>query len=304
MAYFDLQVNGYAGTDFNNDSDLSAESIEKACSRLADDNVEAILVTVITDEIESMCRRLATIAAARQSSSIVREIVAGFHIEGPFLSDKPGFIGAHPVTAARQANLDDCKRLLAAADGLTRIMTLAPECDPKGVVTRSLTESGVIVSAGHCDPSLEQLRESIDNGLTMFTHLGNACPLHLHRHDNIIQRVLHLSEHLHVGFIADGVHVPFVALKNYLELVGYDRSFVVSDAISAAGLGPGKFTLGGQAVIVDENLATWAEDRSHLFGAATTMPRVEQNLREQLGLDERKVQKLLYANAKTILSPG
>ncbi len=70
----------------------------------------------------------------------------------------------------------------------------------------------------------------------MMTHLGNGCPIQLPRHDNIIQRVLSLREHLWLSFIADGVHVPFVALKNYLDLVGpTGRALVTTDAMMAAG---------------------------------------------------------------------
>ena len=84
-------------------------------------------------------------------------------------------------------------------------------------------------SEGH-----KQLKAAIDAGLSMYTHLGNGCPLNLHRHDNIVQRVLSVSDDLAIGFIADGIHVPFVALGNYLKVTGLRRAFVVTDAISAA----------------------------------------------------------------------
>ena len=85
------------------------------------------------------------------------------------------------------------KRLLDAAGGLTKVVTLAPERDPGFRVTRMLARKNVIVSAGHSDASVDQLQAAIDAGLAMFTHLGNGCPMQMHRHDNIIQRVLSLS---------------------------------------------------------------------------------------------------------------
>ncbi len=197
------------------------------------------------------------------------------------------------------------RRLLDAAEGATRIVTLAPERDPGLRLTRWLADQGVVVSAGHCDPSRDQLQAAIDQGLTMFTHLGNGCPLQLPRHDNIIQRVLHFASQLWIGWIADGVHVPHFALGNYLRAAGWERSFIVTDAISAAGLGPGQFRLGEQTVVVDEQLATWAADRSHLVGSASTMLQSAAQLREQLQLTERQVRDLTWTNPRRAIGlPG
>ncbi|MDG2385568.1 MAG: N-acetylglucosamine-6-phosphate deacetylase [Pirellulaceae bacterium] len=297
MQYFDLQVNGCYGADFNGDT-ITLDEVVLACSRLREDGVEGILATVITDEIEVMVNRLSQLANFRRSESIVAEMIHGFHIEGPFLNEQPGYIGAHPATAAKSANLDDAKRLLEATDHETCIFTLAPERDPEMKVTHYLADQGITVAAGHCNPTSDELRAGIDAGLRMFTHLGNGCPLHLHRHDNIIQRALSFHDQLWIGFIADGVHVPFTALSNYLRTAGLDRCFVVTDAISAAGLGPGEFQLGGQTVIVDEQLATWAPDHSHLMGSAGTMPNSEINLRRDLELNETAISQLLWENPR------
>ena len=182
-----------------------------------------------------------------------------------------------------------------------RVVTLAPERDAGCQVTRFLADMGVRVSAGHCNPTLDELRASIDAGLTMFTHLGNGCPSLLPRHDNIIQRVLSLSGQLSISFIADGVHVPFVALRNYLTCCEFDRAFIVTDAICGAGLGPGEYSIGDQRVIVDENLATWSADRSHLVGSAGTMPRSAENLRQALGLSALQIQQLMVDTPRRIL---
>ena len=284
----DLQVNGYAGVDFNAD-DVDPVQFRHACDALRGDGVERILATVITDSVERLEHRIANIVSAREHDPFVAEVIWGVHIEGPFLNPAAGYIGAHPKEHAIPADGDSMKRLLDAAAGLTRIVTLAPECDAEFAVTRMLADVGVTVSAGHCDPSLDELRGAIGAGLSMFTHLGNGCPLQLHRHDNIVQRTLCLADQLSIGFIADGIHVPFVALANYLKLAG-ERAFIVTDAIAAAGMGPGKYSMLGHEVVVDENLATWAADRSHLVGSAMTMPRVHENL-ASLGFDEQQIEK-------------
>ncbi len=178
-------------------------------------------------------------------------------------------------------------------------MTLAPEMDDSCAVTEFLHRQGVTVAAGHTDASLDQLRRAIDSGLSMMTHLGNGCPIQLPRHDNIIQRVLSLREHLWLSFIADGVHVPFVALKNYLDLVRPSgRALVTTDAMTAAGLGPGTYTLNRWTVTVREDLAAWAPDGSHLIGSALSMPRVLTNLSDELSLNAKQIAALTDINPR------
>ncbi len=298
--YVDLQVNGYADVDFNAD-ELSAERVQAVCQRLRDEGVAGVLATVITADLDAMCRRLTNIRQVRDADPSIAAMILGIHIEGPFLNEQPGYIGAHPPDSAIPADMDAMKQLLDAAGGLTKIVTLAPERDIDTRVTKFLAVQGVRVSAGHCNPSLDELHAAIDAGLSLFTHLGNGCPAMLPRHDNIIQRALSLSDRLMFGFIADGVHVPFYALANYLKCCGLDRAFIVTDAICGAGLGPGEYTIGDQRVVVDENLATWSADRSHLMGSAGTMRRSEENLRRALGYNDQEVKQLTIENPRKIL---
>ena len=135
----------------------------------------------------------------------------------------------------------------------------------------------------------------------MFTHVGNGVPININRHDNIIQRALSLSDRMWLCFIADGVHIPMFALGNYLAAAGLERSIVVTDAMLAAGMGPGKYSFGGWNFVVDENLAAWAPDRRHLLGSAVTMPKSVANLQTHLGLTPPQFQQLTYTNPRTAL---
>src|SRR5438105_13678843 len=124
--YVDLQVNGYADIDFNAD-ELSAERVAAVCERLRGEGVAGILATVITADLDAMCRRLRNICRVRDADRAVAAMIWGIHIEGPFLNEQPGYIGAHPRDYARPAETEAMKRLLDAASGLTKIVTLAPE---------------------------------------------------------------------------------------------------------------------------------------------------------------------------------
>jgi N-acetylglucosamine-6-phosphate deacetylase len=295
--FFDLQVNGYAGVDFNSDF-LTPNQLHLACEHLAEDGVGGILATIITDDIDRMCERLATLRRHREADPLARDIIAGFHIEGPFINETPGYRGAHPAEQIRPANVELMGKLLEAAGGLTRLVTLAPECDAGFAVTGLLARQNIAVSAGHTDASLDVLKAAIDAGLSMFTHLGNGCPMLLPRHDNIIQRALSLSEHLWLTFIGDGAHVAWPALGNYLRAATIDRCIVVTDAISAAGLGPGRYTLGRWNLLIGEDRVARAPDGSHLVGSAGTMPLSRQNLIQHLGLAESQVGLLTVHNPR------
>jgi N-acetylglucosamine-6-phosphate deacetylase len=245
--------------------------------------------------------RLAAIAALRAADPLVERRIAGVHIEGPFLNEADGFRGAHPRDAIRPATLTDMERLLEAAAGLTRLVTLAPERDADLVVTRALTDRGIVVSAGHCDPTRDQLRAAADAGLAMCTHVGNGCPMQMHRHDNVIQRMLSLSDRLWLCFIADGAHVPFVALGNYLRLAGPERCIIVTDAIAAAGLGPGRCRLGRWDLDIGEDLVARSPDRSHFVGSAVTMRQSAANLRDALHLSGAVIRQLTSENARSAI---
>jgi N-acetylglucosamine-6-phosphate deacetylase len=298
--YFDLQVNGYGGIDFNSDG-VTADQLHLVCERLIADGIDGILATIITADVEAMVRRLSNLQILRGRDDLAGRVIAGIHIEGPFLNENPGYRGAHPAHAIRPADRDLMARLLDAAGGLARLVTLAPERDESLAVTRFLVENGIRVSAGHSDASLDELRRAIDAGLGMFTHVGNGCPMLLPRHDNIIQRALSLSESLWLTFIADGVHVPWPALRNYFRAAGIERCIVVTDAIAAAGLGPGRYTLGHWDLLIGDDMVARAPDGSHLVGSAGTMPRSHRNLVEHLHLSEDQAELLTTRNPRAAM---
>lgn len=297
MKPLDLQVNGYAGTDFNREG-LTAEALHHACTCLVEDGCDAILATFITDSIDAMSARMARLVELREQDALARQVIAGIHIEGPFTNPEKGYVGAHPPQHVKPACSESAKRLLDAAGGLTRIVTLAPEHDEQFRTTEFLAGNGITVSAGHCNPSLEVLRAATEHGLSMFTHVGNGCPMQMHRHDNIIQRALSLHDRLWLCFIPDGVHVEFFALQNYLRAAGLEKAIFVTDAISASRLGPGTYSLAGWDIVIGEDLVARSPDGSHFVGSTVTVPRILSNGQQQLGLSKAELTQLLDTNPR------
>ncbi|MAI71148.1 MAG: N-acetylglucosamine-6-phosphate deacetylase [Rhodopirellula sp.] len=299
--YIDLQVNGYAGVDFNSDH-LSTNEVVNVCRRLKVEGTDSILATVITARLDLMLQRIARLVELIQGSSEIAACIRGIHVEGPFLNPADGFIGAHPASDAMPADISVTDQLLEAGNGSVKMVTLAPEMDSDARVTRHLTNSGIVVAAGHSNASLNDLQRSIDQGLKLFTHLGNGCPGSLPRHDNIVQRVLAVSDQLKISFIADGHHVPAFALRNYLGMIPSENIVIVTDAISAAGLGPGRYELSGQVVEVDDDGAAWAACRTHYAGCASTFQQMIEVLKGSVGVSDEQIRQWMITNPLQLLA--
>jgi N-acetylglucosamine-6-phosphate deacetylase len=295
MSYFDLQINGYGGVDLN-DPMLTLADCRRACLALEGDGVSGILATLITDEIPAMAGKLRNLVRFREEDELIHRVIRGFHLEGPFINGNPGFVGAHPVGAVQPASVRAMEELLASGAGQVRLVTLAPECDQALETTRFLAGQGIAVSAGHCNPGYELLGEAIEAGVTLFTHVGNGCPLELARHDNIIQRVLAYADRLNVCWIPDGHHIPFFALRNYLRACDPARVIMTTDAMAAAGLGPGRYGLSGTEVEVDAFGVARRPGSPYLAGSTLRGTDLAKNLRRELGYDEEMIGRLYGSN--------
>lgn len=297
--WVDLQVNGYGGVDFNAD-ELSLDDAFQVCQFLEIDGVASILPTIITAPFDLMIQRIKRLADWINGVPEIAAKFVGIHVEGPFINSQTGYVGAHPPQAVLPATVDAADRLISAGGGHVKLLTLAPECDHNFAVTGWLSDQRILVAGGHSDASMDQLNGAIDAGMKMFTHLGNGCPAMMHRHDNIIQRVLNASDRIAVSFIADGHHVPPLALKNFLNLVPDENIVIVSDAISAARLGPGDYQLSGQTVHVDEAGAAWSADRTHFAGSASTLPQMRSVLKSMSFADDR-LDRWMIGNPQRLL---
>ena len=304
MQPLDMQLNGYKGVDFNAD-DLSRDALRAACEAVRRDGGGRMLATIITDRLDRMTARIRRLADFHAADPAIADVMAGIHVEGPFIDPRPGFVGAHPPEHVLPASPAAADELVAAGRGLVRLLTLAPEHDAGLATPRWLADRGILVSAGHCDPSTDVLDRAIEAGLAAFTHLGNGCPLALHRHDNIMQRVLAADRLAWVMLIPDAVHLPPTLVRTIIRAVGIERVIAVTDATAAGGMGAGRFSLAGREVVVDAEGAAWAADRSHLVGSTASMGRIRAVLRGEVGLSDDEVRALTQINpARALAAAG
>jgi N-acetylglucosamine-6-phosphate deacetylase len=179
-------------------------------------------------------------------------MIAGYHIEGPWLSPELGYRGAHPAGPMHAPSLPEFRRLQDAGGGNVRLVTLAPEWPGSGAVIAALTTENVHVSLGHTAATEPQIDDAIRAGARFCTHLGNGVPLQLPRHDNVTQRLLARDE-LTACFIPDGIHLPPFVLRNFFRAKPAGRVLFTTDAMAGAGAPPGRYMLGRLPIDVGED---------------------------------------------------
>lgn len=265
-ALFDPQVNGFAGVDFKS-AGLTADAVEHAAAALAAAGCSHFLPTVTTAAVDRMEAQLAALAAARTGR--VRDAVPGFHVEGPFLSPVEGFRGAHDPACMRHPDPAVYERLQRAAGGRIVMLTLAPELPGAVELIRRAAADGVTVCAGHSDAGGAELEAAVRAGLRLWTHLGNGCPVRLHRHDNVINRALACPE-LAASVIPDGIHLPPAALGRLTAGLGPSRLIATTDAMAAAGSPPGIYSLGDKRLEVGADRVVRDVGGTYFAGSSLT----------------------------------
>jgi N-acetylglucosamine-6-phosphate deacetylase len=273
---FDLQVNGFAGIDFNVPG-LTADRVSEALDRMRATGVTRCLPTLITSSFEQFA------ASARVLSGMTNEAIAGIHMEGPYLSPDDGPRGAHPREDVRAASIDDFKRRQDAAAGRIVLVTIAPEAPGALALIEHLVDAGVRVAIGHTAATPDQLADAIMIGATLATHLGNGCAQQLPRHPNVIWELL-AADMVFASLIVDGHHLPGSTVKAMVRAKGAHRVILVTDAIAAAGGAPGRYTIGGAACDLNEHGRVSLPGTPYLAGSALTMDRAIANTVRFTGL--------------------
>lgn len=261
----DLQVNGYAGVDFQQDG-VGLEELLHAARRLRADGCTRWLLTLISDAWPKMLARLRHLRALRAQSSELQQCLVGWHVEGPFLSAEPGFCGAHDPTVMCDPTPERIAELRQAAGSDPVLLTLAPERAGALEAIAQAAALGITVSLGHTNASRQRLAEAVAAGAVAFTHLSNACPRLIDRQDNILWRVLE-TPGLRVSLIPDGAHVSPPLFRFIHRLLDPAAIFYVSDAMAAAGAPPGRYQLGRLNLEVGPDQVVWFPGTGNLAGS-------------------------------------
>ena len=250
--FFDIQVNGYGGHDFNlgvwGDAEAVTEELTPLFESLANSGTALFCPTIVTNSAAAIEAGMKAIATTLERDPKLARRVPGLHLEGPYLSSEDGPRGAHPLEHTRDPDWDEFQRFQDAAGGRIKLCTLAPEREGALDFIEKLTASGVTVALGHTAAEPATIRDAVRAGARMSTHLGNGAHSQIRRHPNYIWEQLAHDE-LAASIIADGHHLPPAVVKSFVRVKGPERLALVSDAVALGGLPPGIYSNGQHEVL-------------------------------------------------------
>ncbi len=303
-AFLDVHIHGCAGHDVMEGSSDALLAISRF---LGQHGTGSFLATTVTAPLDVTMKSLSNLA---RQLRLIHEwpgaMACGVHLEGPFLSHAKR--GVHPVEDLREPSIEIFDQLFEAADGMVRLMTLAPELPGAEALTRHATQRGVRVSMGHSNATAAEAERLIHAGATSATHTFNAMRSLDHREPGIAGVVLSESA-LFAELICDGIHVDPRMVQLWWRLKGSQRGILVTDAMAATGMPDGEYRLGGMLVQVANGRAT---ANGVLAGSVLTLDQALKNmiaftgagLAELLPLLTRNPAQMIGVEERGYLSPG
>jgi N-acetylglucosamine-6-phosphate deacetylase len=321
--FIDLHLHGGGGHDV---MEGTLDALETIAETHARGGTTAFLATTLTGPMDEIEAALDAIGKACASEDIAGAKILGAHLEGPYLN--PEQAGAQNPEYLRIPDPKELENLLKKYPCLKRV-TLAPEL-PGGLESGKLLRAhNVMASIGHSDATYQQVLEAVEAGFSHVTHLFSATSIvrriKAYRFAGVVEATL-LLDALSAELITDGHHLPPSLIRLVVKTKGTDRVCAVTDAISAAGLGPGEYELGGLPIIVESEVPPDFEaqppagsyvaklaDRSAFAGSVALMNRVLKTLVDLVGLPLTEAVKMVtwtparilgISHERGLLAPG
>ena len=299
LGLVDLQVNGFGGVDFNSIG-LTPEKLQKSLEAILATGVLTFLPTIITESEKHLKICLSNLEYCRKALPLAELMIAGYHLEGPFISKLKGFSGCHPIQHICEFDQEMFFRLQEAAGGNILMVTLAPEVRGSISFIEKLTREGILVALGHTNASNEVIRKATEAGASLSTHLGNGTSSKLFKNNNPI--ISQLSEDkLSASFIADSYHIPPEVLKVYLKAKGRSRAILITDATAASSAMPGRYKLGNIELLLGADPVIFDKETKRPVGSAITMDQCVRNIIDWYNLSFSDAIRLAGSNPIELL---
>lgn len=260
--FVDTHTHGGGGGSFSVPSEADTSAAVALHRRHGTTTMIASLVTASPDDLlQQVGARAEDVRAGR---------IDGIHLEGPWLSTVR--CGAHQPALMRDPDPAEIDRVLSAAAGTIRMVTIAPERSGALEAIRQFAGAGVVVAVGHTEATYEQTRAAIAAGATVGTHLFNAMrPIDRREPGPVIALLEDPS--VTVELITDGVHIDPAIYRHVTRSVGPDRVSLITDAMAATGMSDGRYHLGPVRVDVVDGVA-FVGGTDTIAGSTATMDRV------------------------------
>jgi N-acetylglucosamine-6-phosphate deacetylase len=293
--FIDVHIHGAGGRDVMEASDEAIGTVARTLARHGTTSFLATTVTASPDKTVRSVEGIAGYITRQFQSNEKRAEVLGVHYEGPFLNKVRR--GVHPSEWVQLPSAELLERLIRAASGNARLITIAPELLGAAPCIDAAHKAGVVVGMGHTDATYEQARAAIARGVKHAIHVYNAMRPFSHRDSGVIGAVL-TSPEVTAELIADGIHVEEPAMKMLIQAKGPGGVILISDGLSATGMPDGKYTLGGFEVTVSSGVCRNAEGT--LAGSTLTLDRALRNV-VALGWPLADVVRMLTVNPAKLL---
>ena len=303
----DIQINGFNSVSFSlegseGSGELTTEDVKKVTEGLWKEGVTTYLPTLTTNSQDLLLKNIAILAKAKDSPSLLGSI-AGFHLEGPYISPIDGSRGAHPLEHVRKPDWNEFIELNSASGDKMLLVTVAPEVEGALEFIKKCREAGIVVSLGHHNGSAEIIKQAIDNGACMATHLGNGCAGLINRHLNPLWPQL-ADDRLTISFICDGFHLPSEVIQVFYKVKGADNIIVTSDITSYAGMPSGEYKIKTGETIVktpDGNLK-FSGQEGGLYGSASPLNKGIGHIMKVTGCSLAKAIQMSATNPARLLN--
>ncbi|MFD0677452.1 MULTISPECIES: N-acetylglucosamine-6-phosphate deacetylase [unclassified Paenibacillus] len=286
--FIDVHVHGGYGHDF---MDADSAGLDAITQFHAQHGTSVMLATTVTAPKSDIDKVLSRVSHYRESAMPYAQLL-GVHLEGPFISAKwPGAQNPEHITAPQLAWLEDWTQRFPE---LIRMQTLAPENEGALPYIEALASKGIIAALGHTNASYEQVQLAVEHGLSHAVHSFNAMRALHHREPGTVGAVMS-NPAIMAEVIADGHHVHPAVIGLLAKLKGPDNLLLITDAISAAGLGNGDYQLGGLDVVVLDGVARLKEGDS-LAGSTLTMIDAFRYAVQNAGISVEHASRMASAN--------
>jgi N-acetylglucosamine-6-phosphate deacetylase len=297
-AYVDIHVHGGNGISFGS-SDNPSDELDAYRRWVVGTGVGGFLPSLAAPDPAALFHLVSSYAQAleeaNREASPIGALPLGLHLEGPYLNREKK--GAFNPAWLRMPSLGEIDALVEAGKGWIKQVTLAPELPGAREVAHHLRAVGVTPSLGHTSADYEVASLALQGDFRHITHTFNAQSGFHHRQPGVFGAIL-TSDDVTAEVIGDGVHAHPGAIKVLLRCLGTDRVVLITDAMSAAGLADGEYSLVGNPVFVKDGQAHLADGT--IAGSTATLDACVRNVYRWAGIplaDALKMASLIPVRA-------